>query len=163
MNEPAIPIALVARHPPGCLPGTINLASAPTISPMMKAPSRWNSITHRLFANPRLVNHSRRYAAGLSVERRRSTVHRLAFGVRRSAPEALSSVGSRFIATSGRLPPSQDRTETQRYGRFDHQTQNIKPARSTVDGGLQVRPRRHPHHRLSMNAPPKSSSHEKTH
>jgi hypothetical protein len=84
MNEPAIPIALVARHPPGCLPGTINLASAPTISPMIKAPSRWNSITHRLFGNPRLVNHSRRFAAGLSVGRRRSTVQRLAFRVWRS-------------------------------------------------------------------------------
>jgi len=69
INDPAIPMALVTRHPPGCLPGTINFASAPTISPMIKAPSRWNSITHRLFANSDAVNHSRRFAAGFSVDR----------------------------------------------------------------------------------------------
>jgi len=38
---------------------------------MIKAPSRWNSITHRLFANSDVVNHSRRFHGGLF--RRRNT------------------------------------------------------------------------------------------
>jgi len=42
-KEPAMPMRAVTKHPPGSLPGTISLANAPTIKPMMRAPIRLNT------------------------------------------------------------------------------------------------------------------------
>ena len=44
MKEPAMPMRAVTRQPPGSLPGTISLASAPTIKPMMRAPIKLNTV-----------------------------------------------------------------------------------------------------------------------
>jgi hypothetical protein len=43
-KEPAMPMRAVTRQPPGSLPGTISLASAPTIKPMMRAPIKLNTV-----------------------------------------------------------------------------------------------------------------------
>src|SRR5262249_47597903 len=41
-KEPATPIPIVMRQPPGSFPGTMSFAIAPTISPIIKVPRRLN-------------------------------------------------------------------------------------------------------------------------